>query len=182
MTTTPRTPHISGPARYEYCNRSATTFFFFSVAWLGILQCLRDEFKWVQDGRTEQNARWIMSSNRCRISFFHICGDGVREHQHIPTSGAFKWQLGFCLCGTDLKICTLKGLKVKRFAPDRKESLWCCTRGNSIASHTHTAAQNSSIASAIRLGSGIQDLRQQQMLSVAAAAFARLPDWFVLVL
>lgn len=154
---------------------------FFS--WLGILQCLRDEFKWVQDGRTEQNARWIMSSNRCRISFFHICGDGVGEHQHIPTSGAFKWRLGFCLCGTDLKVCTLKGLKVKRFTPDRKDSLWCRTRGNSIASHTHTPlAQNSSIASAIQLCSGISDLRHRQMPAVAAAAFTRLPDWFVLIL
>lgn len=111
---------------------------FFSVAWLEILQCLRDAFKWVQDGRMEQNARWIMSSNRCRIRFFHICGDGVGEHQHIPTSGAFKWRLRFCLCGTDFKICTLKGLKVKRFTPDRKDSLWCGTCGNSIASHTHT--------------------------------------------
>lgn len=173
MTTTPRTPHISGPVRYEYRNRLATTLFFFS--WLGILQCLRDEFKWVQDGRTEQNARWIMGSNRCRISFVHICGDGVGEHQHIPTSGAFKWRLGFCLCGTDLKLCTLKGLNVKRFTPDR-------TRGNSIASHTHTAAQNGSIASAMQLWSGIPDLRHQQMPSVAAAAFTRLPDWFVLIL
>lgn len=98
----------------------------------------------MQDGRTEQKARWIMSSNRCQISFFHICREGVGEHQHIHTSGAFICRLGFCSCGTDLKICTLKGSKVKHFTPDRKERLRC-------RAHTHTAAQNSSLAGAVQL-------------------------------
>lgn len=77
MTTTPHTPHISGTARYEYCNNrlAATLCFFWSA--LGSLPCWRDEFKLVQDGRTQPSARWIMSRDCGEFSFFCICRDGV---------------------------------------------------------------------------------------------------------
>lgn len=79
--------------------------------WQRSLRCWRDEFKSVQDWRMERSARWIMSGNCCQLSFFYICRDGVEEHQHIHTSGAFKCPWSFCLCSTELQICALKGLK-----------------------------------------------------------------------
>lgn len=74
----------------------------------------------VQDGGMEQSTRWIKRNNCCHLSFFYICGDGVEEHQHIRTSGVFKCRLALCLRSTEVRICTLEGLKVKHFTPDRK--------------------------------------------------------------